>query len=500
MATIKLKYHDELKENFQLYEMFEDFTKGFNKDVKKYLVKYATEKPDTLAARKAFASREERLYNINSCDPYLTIHLGHLSQPVDIKLPEGQDDEFLQSILADATQYGETFKEVFRDLLWYYLRDGKVGLLVDKEPMPENLTEAQAKSYNLRSYQVLYEATQIRNYEHHHSGALKGKLKFVDLCAGYEEENDSTFEIVTRFELAETAKSYIVKKLKSTKKASEVSLTDEVEFTQVGGDIPGALPEIPFILFGTGAEDSFISSIVELNKATLNDRSVKGNINYHQGFKKTYVTGAKPEEVKKTGESIITALQNENANVLSIDAGEPTGIENQIKDIENNINRRGKIENNQLADDTKQVQSADSKTKDVLAKMKVYDYILDYFEMRLKKAFQFHCLFDVGLTFDITNISVSIARDYNLEDTQAETAEDLATFSMARELQATLVMKMILKKRVQNLKIIPDAELTKEETLQALIEDIDNAESAQPQSGIGDLFGSINNQTTNVTQ
>lgn len=490
--TEKLYYHEELAENYKIYQAFDDFTKGMSRDVRKYLIQYQTEKAENPQAKLAFANRLERLFNVNYCSPYLFIHLGHLSQVVTINMP---NNNFLEPILEDSTQFGNDYNEVFRDLLWYYLRDGKVGCLVDKESQSEGLTESQRKTLNLRSYQVIYEAEDIRNYAYHLKGSLKGKLSFVDLCDGYDSDGKDHYEKVLRLELLEGSTAYSWKKLKATssKKSEDISTNEGEEF-EVYDEGIGALPEVPFVIFGNGAEDSFISTIIEMNKALLNKRSVKDNIIHYQAFQRSFATGVKPEELGKVGESIITALENEKASILTIPPGDTVAVENEMAEIRNELSRHGKLEFNQLADDTRQVQSSQSKSKDTQAKVKIYDTVIKLFENKLRKVYQLHALFDGGLSFDISSVSVSISRDYNLDDSQEETFEDQATFAMARELGAEDVQKAILKKRIQNLKIVPDNDLTEDETLKKLIDSIDAA-APQSQSGISDLFAGINNTT-----
>jgi hypothetical protein len=211
-----------------------------------------------------------------------------------------------------------------------------------------------------------------------------------------------------------------------------------------------------------------------LNKAIMNLGSVKSNCNYAQGFQRSFVTGASEDELKYTGESLLTLLKNEAARVFTIDAGNPQAIENEEAKLINECNRRAKFEYNQLADDSRQVQSAESKAKDLIARVGIYNYTLDLLETALEAIYTIHADFE-GIRG--AEISVSIARDYGLEDEAAEMQELSEVFAQARELGATEVQKAILRTRIRKIKLIPKAEekQTEEDMYSELDADIESS-------------------------
>lgn len=495
----------ELIENFSTYVELNDFTDGRVKKVEGYLIPYMTEedssnfgtdfnKPD-LSNHKALNSRKKHLYNINYCSPYLFIHLGHLTQPIVLK---NYQSEAIDTIIQDVTQFRESLKIADIDYKWSYLLNGMIGVLVDKQPIQAG--QSLATSSNIRSYQVLFEAPQIRNFSYYNEGVNKGKLKSVALTIGFKRQSEGNkeklFEKVMLLELPQVGNytwKYLVSKeeynINDFKKNDELKF--ELDTERVNPQGIGGFSEIPFVLLGEGVKDSMLSEVAPLNRTLLNKRSIKGSVLYNQGFQRNFGVGIKPTEIKQVGEYLLTCIENPDANIISLNAGDASGLSEEIRDIQNQLDRRGRLEFNQLSDDTRQVQAAESKQADKVGKKKIYDLIIDEFEGFYKNIFRFHFLFDDPSAYKDKEFSVVIGRDFELDDPSAELNESQVTFYMAKELKAYKAMKAILKYRLSRIKILPSKDMNIEDTYKEIFTEIDSTDlNATVQ--LPDIFGNVN--------
>jgi len=481
MAII-LKNHPELVSNYSTYRGIADFVDGSKSRVSGYLIRYQTESPTTPQGNQAFSNRLDRLYNVNYCEPYLTLHLGHLSQKIFIS---PADSEALAVIKSDCTGYGQDYLEVAREMLWYYMRDGMVGVLVERDPDVAPTIEL-AQEANERSYQVVYQAKNIRNWSHFEDGRFKGKLKELLLDAPAWSDKSGTFPQIHRYQMSEMGA--VTYELLRSRDQSGLSISrnaqaefDVIEFGAL------ELEEIPFVFFGSGPDESYLKSVWELNIALLNQTSILSNCNYNQGFQRSFVAGASEEEVKLAGEFLISLLSNPDATIHTIPAGLPEATAQEIAVTKNELNRRAKFEFNQLADDTRQVQSAESKEKDMRGRVGIYNYTLDLLEKRLTKIYQLHSIYEGE---DPEAVSVVISRDYGLED-ETLLQQDLSeVFAQARELGALEVQKAVLRTRIRRLKLVPKPDQTEADMLAELDGEIETATGKQ-ESGLASAGFSI---------
>lgn len=459
-----IRNHPDLVDAAESYQLYRDFTDGRKKVVAKYLVPYLTESSPTPQASKAFANRLRRAYNINQCRPYLRIHRGHLSQKIEVK---GFDGEVQERILKDVSGTRKSLKQFSTDVLWHYMRDGRVGVLVDREPGTEK-TKAKAKAAGERSYQVLYDATEIHYWEHWETGPNRGKLKTLILKEPDHVTEKRRYPQLRRFQLPEKG-NFIWQKLRSTNQTGLGLGAAEAQY-EIKDEGEGPFDEIPFFILGCGPDDSFLSDISPLNEAAFNKRSVKDNVNHNQGFQRNFAIGAKEDELKAAGESLITRIGSADARIMSLPAGEPTALENEEKKLDREIDRRGKMEFNNLSEDTRQVQAANSRALDMRAKIALYDETLEMLEEALERLFTFHMLYETGQP---GTVDVTIARDYGLEDEAELRAEEQQVFNWARELQARKVQQAIVRSRLPRLRLIPKEGQTKEEMMAELREELE---------------------------
>lgn len=478
--------HPELVDAAEYYKLYRDFSKGKRRHVEGYIIPYLTEDQTTREGRIAFVNRKERTPVVNRVKRFLRIHRGHLAQKITVS---GSDSDRMQEILADVDGYGNSLTRFSRSFLDDYMRDGRVGVLVDRTAEPAS-TGAEAAANNEKSYQVAYTATQIHDWEHFTTGPRKGQLMRVVVDEPSAVTAKGKRAQLRRYSVGanpnERVKCEILqaqdeKGLGSgTEKISyDVALTTELGLTA-----------IPFVIMGCGYEDSFIEDIAEPSVYLLNIASVKSNINYNQGFKRNFAIGADETELTKAGESLITVIKNSDARIMTLEAGDPVAIADEEARVLNEINRLGLFERNQLADDTRQVQSAESKAKDMIARQQIYQDTMDLLAETLTKLMRFHAEFEGLGDGEIETIAVTIERDFGLDDEAATQAEEMQVFSMARELQAVEVQKAILRSRIKRLSLVPKKDQSPEEMAEELAESIDAAgpEAPAARESLGALF------------
>ena len=481
MATmVQLKVSSSYSKNLYWWRLFDDFVDGSKASVSKHLIRYNSETENTKEGRAAFAGRLARAYNENHCKCYLEVHVGHMAQAIDFNLPEGP---VWDEIRADATQFGQDSIGIAREMLWDYCQDGIVGVLVDQEAVVP-ATQGEAAAANSRSYQVRYEAEEILNYEYFRRGPNKGKLSLVLLSNGYASIDGKAYQLLREYRMDESGLVGFIDYRTDAK--FTISNDGEITAEAVGVGTIGIRGEIPFVLMGCDAEESLIKDSAEGNAALFNRLSIRDNVNHYQGFQKVIVAGAAPEELSVMNESTITVCQRSEVSVHEIPAGEPAAIERQIMEIRAYLRRVGMKEYNQLADDSKNIQSAESKEKDTKARKELYDQILDLQTEALTKIYRLHGLFEGLSDAEREAISVSITREYGLDDKVQEAAERQQAFSMAATLGVDRVEKELLKAVVSRQRFVATDELDEEEVRAECYAAIDEA---QPGSAIANRFG-----------
>lgn len=490
--TVEIHLHPSLKEHLEFYQGVSDFDDGTKKRVSHYLIPYEAEAVETPEGDKAFKSRKNRLYNKNWVKPFVNLHLAHTSQELTLNLGESKNEVWTQ-IKDDCTRFGMSFKLFFRELLRDFIRDGMVGVLVDG-PSTTSESKADAQANKERSYQIKYRANQILYWSSFTSGPEMGQLKDLVLDDGVVSIDGKVFKKLRRF--VRDGSLVTVQILHSVEEANAMnSKWEGGQSFNVMSTIPFGLGIIPFHFFGSGPEYSLVGLLWELNHAIMNRCSVESNITYHQGFQRVAFFGVKPDEVKKIGEWLGILINNENAKIEAIPAGDPVAVRTERESLEWFLTRIGKLEFNQLSDATKQVQSADSKRLDTEGRKKLYDFVLDIFEYGIARVFSFHAEFEKDSSVTPSTITVRIERDYGLEDEQKEALEREQAFSMAERLGARLIQKKLLKVAISKIVFVAEENATPEDVKQDLMKYIDGLpDEVQAGSSLTTVFDRIQNR------
>jgi hypothetical protein len=476
MAEEKVKYHQSYIDGKDTWELVDNFVDGRIKNVKKYLIPYPSERLTTDDAIKSFLGRTERLQNKNLCKPILDIHLSHLSQ--GITWGNIDSNPKLNPIIIDATGFRIPAKRMVRNFLYEFIKLGRAGMLVDAPKSANAESELQEQILNQKSYEVVYSAAEIYNFEYFTEGLRRGKLKQIYLKEPprIDEKGDS-FDRIRKFSIEENESVFTVTILERKPTTNKDGMWQVIE------QFPGTLEEIPFVMIGDGAPDSVLKDVAHLNMINLNKQSTKDNIMYYQEHQRVMGTGIKPEELAVWNERTVATVSNENARLHVVNAGSTDNLTDDIANNEERATKIGLFQLNQLAEDTRQVQSAESKQKDMVARRKFYDDTLDLIEETFNEIFRFHALFE-GVGSIESNIK--IAREYGLDDPEEERADNLVINSIASQLGVLDLQKEILRRLIIRRGAIGEPGDTPEDAAAKLLEAINKA---QPQQLFSGSFG-----------
>lgn len=474
----KISLHPALLAAKDYYTKVRHFECGRTKTVEKYVRPYDSEQPNVKGGVKAYRSRLDRLYNKNFIKPNLLLHLGHLSQDITLTLPEG---EAWDKIRKNANRYGLSYKTMAREMLINLMLDGRCGVLVDGPAVAGRQTAAQAKKQ--RSWQVLFEAKDILYWDYFTDELLMGELRELVLRDKAVKRGGKTYQQVRRFVRdGDVVTFQVLESLDDVEKLT--AYWNEEQQFKVTKEGKMGVNVIPFTFYGSGPEDSFFTMIVDLNDAHLNRGSVRSNVVYNQGFQRVVFFGVDEEEIKRIGEWLATVVKRSEGKVEVVPPGDTTAIETEIGSLEWFMMRAGKMEWNQLSDDTRQVQSADSKRLDTLGKQNFYNYVLDLLEDTLSSVYQFHALFEGA---NPEKITVRIERDYKLDDETEKAAKLNQAMNFAEKLgpDGFPVVKELVKVALAEIKFVPNDKETREEVHARLMKVIDAAKSPQESTGSG---------------
>lgn len=491
-AITKIKMHSELLSNLDIYQKIAHFEAGDIPTLaNNYLIPYGSEADKEPRAIAHFVSRKERLRNDNFVKQYHRLHLSHLTQQINFSGVE--DNDKLSPIYKDATGFGWSAQQAFRETLSLFIRDGRVAVLVDGPPDIAS-SDVEAREFKEQSYQVIYAACDILDWEYFSDGPRRGQLKRVVFPNGLVSDGKEVYKTFKVFIQPEEKNApYYSQVYKSTVAGSNSNaIKDGVEVVALAPPVVATTEIIPVIIIGDGPSQSFVRDIAEDNRAHLNLQSVLDNVLYYGGMQKHIFAGMTREEIDKWSESAGILTGSPDAQVFTISPVYPQGLLEVLAKLEVRIHRRGKFQFNQLADDTRQVQSAESKTQDLAVQRDLYDQTLDLFQEALGRIWAFHARFE-GVPVEL--VSVNIARDYGFDNPADKQAKKDSLWNKARELKAVDIQKQILKLDVLEMDLVTREGESLAETRTRLLEQIDSFELASETaiknvSGLGaKLFG-----------
>lgn len=497
-----VRNNPHLVRHWDTYWSIADFESNSHYRLKRHLIKNRAEDDGTADGKAIFTNRENRLYNIPFVSPYLFLHWCHMCQPITLS---GMDGDALEAIKDDVTGYRKNYLTAARDRLWHRIMDGRVGILVDG-PADIAKDRGTAKSTGERSYQTIYEAHEIRDWQWFTKGPRKGQLARLVLQQPDIEADGKRIAVFRVFEqpegldakfqwfdvtkpdectdIAVSGQRRVERHAVITSDPQELEVMPGAEHSGIGG-----LTEIPFVIWGDGPKESLADDVWFLSKAWMNLNSVLSHIIYNQGFQRSIFSGVDKEELVKMTEWSVTVVSGENAQIFTIPPGDPVAAQAECDKLKKEIHRRAKFEFNQLADDTRNVQSADSKAKDTIVQKVIYDMILDEQAEVERQIYRLHAQYEGA---DPEAIQASIDRDYGLEDANAEEVELLSLFNEARELGVFEPQKQVLRIRASRPKYLPTDTESEDDILKKVMDAIESAKP--PAQQMADNINSLGTQ------
>jgi len=482
---MKIEFHPKYISENPIYHEMRDFLSGERERHLPYLIQHETEKGEVKSVQAAWQRRRQTLEVFNHSGLVLDMHTAALNQTVQID--ELMAGDTWETILADVTGFDDDVQAFAREISRLKLVDGKVAILVDSPALVAQ-TEQERLSNGERSYSVVFDATKIAYWSRWIDGYMKGALSEIVLEVDAVDGHRSFRRLFIPAQgvpyqwqtlIAESAG------FSSAAKEIECSVIDEGE---------GAFEYIPVVLWGEGLVQSEIRPTQLVSKSRLNKKSALDNILFYQGFQRVAGFGINPEEQKAMAENTLMLSANENGRFQVIQEGNPDALVNDVKALDRLAFRVGLRQKHMMADDSRDVQSAESKAKDAEALNDCYDRFLDELEGVLTQVFRWHASYE-SLSEDF---SISIDRSYRSEDSDRVMAELQMVSLQAQQLGAMEVQKEVLKRMVTKMPIAPKDGLSEDERRRELMGYIDGLGEARRTFDFGRVIdgGETNNAGT----
>lgn len=484
----KLPIHPQYSVHHSFYERIRDVISPLTekslinpKYVKPYVTEAAADTP-----KEVYNNRLARTYAITFSDSIIDEHVGTLSQKVTVAgFGRGDGDTestILDDIVDDFDGCGNDITEFAAQLLEVYIAYGFCGLLITGEQERAASAEQQ-RQLRQRSFGFIYQPFDILNWSRFRTGQYIGELQTVTIIDSITKKGALIRVYTYEPEInGYSYQMYLAKDITSR----DSFLREEISVVPEGDRVEHAnVPYLPFFIFGRGPKDSFVGKVSSLDVALVNRLSTYSNVNFAQGFRQIIFSGVQnvKDFLKRVHEQIVGAVSSEIA-VHQIPAGDPVALEKEIKMIMHWARRVGMFQMRQLTDDmTAQVASAESKAKDLQTLEQIYDSTLKMFEKHLSKVFRLIYYIETTTPTQeaMDAINVSIARDFDLSDTQFDIERDKFILFVAANLESSVrveVEKEVLKRYVSKMRLVPTNELNEDQLMQRLMEQIQNAKPA----------------------
>lgn len=455
-----------------------------------YITQYSTEKGEegSQDGEKIFANRLARTYNINVTNPTIIQHRASLAQPIDVTGFESTD-----KLLEDVDGQGNSASKIYRDTLDAYLTYGFCGRLVET-PVSTAANRKQEVEQRIRPYQQLYGPLEILNWQFFSDVGRQGQLEEIWLLSAHKKVDGKWRASVRQYVFPEDSATYVAQDWISKSEHKPNSPLNDIDI-EPDGDPRSGRERIPFVMFGEGPQDSVVCDVFKLNIAITNRISVLSNVLYNQGFQRSVavgVDGSKPEGLKKIGEMIMGWISTPGAKIETIPAGEAKALFEELRMLFNWAKRIGGKQWNQMLDDSsKQVQSAESKAKDLIVLQNFYDETADMFELREGRVYRHMArAANKNLTWEqaIETVRVTIGRDFGLVDREMQALVRAQALQIASKLDDETeleIIKVCLKPLIADMHVLPGDDGKQESERRRIMDLIDKASLKSLRGGTG---------------
>ena len=449
---MKLNLHTQYIDELPFYDKAKAFRNGRKDEIIPYLYKTALEKKEFFMVRNSdksittvpnehgkdqYSRRVLNLEYFNHTAQIVELHLSTISnQSISF---DGIKSNIWNTITDDVTGYGDSYKSFIRACVEDYLTYGKVGVLIDSE---KEITEYS------RPYLIKYIPQNILDWSMFNTGKNKGKLNSLILNEGLIGGKKVIKELITDGESNFTYNIYVEE-------------NEEYKLVESG---QGSTVFIPFVIIGKGYHESCVKDVIPISEVRLNQKSALQNILHYQSFSKSILFSEHAQkDVLSFAEGTITYSTDPNGRFETIQPTEPLALEREIQRLDKACIRIGMKERIQIIDDSRQIQSAESKSLDASNLLEFYESVIDLFESK----FNFINLFLSDLSGVSDSVNITISRNFYLSDSANELNLSQIVFTQARSLGLDDVAKEILKTSIA--KVITD-----EDVLTKLNKTIDN--------------------------
>lgn len=466
-GSILLSFHSQYLAESPIWERVDDLC-DLNSDElisRGYLFRHTSE--DGPKGETQRRSRESRTFYDNEMEPLIAVHVGHLTQEITWPDQISNNPKF-EALIEDVTGFGDSVTEVHQDKVECLCRHGRYGVLVDG-PKIIAQDRQSAEANKERSWQVLYSARQIKDWGYFEEGPKRGQLRYVvvDAPAGVNEQGKA----IDRFYyfLVGEVGNFIRQTFEREGDTATADGKIRVKALEVQ---PGELPYVPFEIVGRGlVQSASMKSSAECAEDIFNEESALTNINYYQAFKKIVFTGVKSDQVVALSEHLALCIEQPDATVHEIQAGDPLALERSLSRKRNRLKRKILRQfNRMLSEDSNAPESADSKARDQKSLIAWYNALLDRMQRSENRIWTIHGEYE-GATF-AEPISIKIGREFELDDPIQKAAERGIVFSQAGSLGAKKLQKQIVIQQVAEMDIVPTGDKSEDEEREELIADV----------------------------
>ena len=470
----QLRLHPDYLDSRTRWKTIADFVDGSTERVLKYLIPHASEAKEDADSKAAWTARRRRTENENDVAPPRAILLSYLSRPINFG--ELSTDPDMSARLKDVDGFGTTAEDMARRMCEGKVDDGVMGVLIEAEgSVGVGGSRVEDPNNPFRSYQTPFCALEIYDWSRFKRGARRGQLSSVTLSLGMETDaNGERYESIVRYSIGETG-NYEKQMYRRDEKAEEKN--GILEVAEVGPPEAGSLDRIPFVFFGFGITESKLAMAAQYSKKLLNKISERENVEYFQAYQRTIMTGVQDAtKIKTLSENTVTVIPNPDAQVHTIEPGNPDALRVTATELRLKLTRDIMGQYHQaVAQDSAQVQSADSKALDMVGLLAWLNKTLDQLVVALQQIYSIQLTFEGRKDF---NVAISIARDFGIEDDAKVVAKRGTIFSRAGQVGVREIQKQILKQDLQALgNLVRDkGDETGDVTRERLMAEIENAE------------------------
>lgn len=254
------------------------------------------------------------------------------------------------------------FSFIKNEVLKCYLLNGRVDVFADS-PQGQPRSRRDQKVLGLRPFLEVIEPLSRKDWDVEANDPKRVGLynmlryEYLVYLPRSNSSEEPTYQYRTKV-LRRDNDRYVIDiyGAKAEKGSTPAGISEKNDWTIIS-TIETNLEELPV----SYAEDtSWLHDVCHETIRFHNIRSMKDNINFFQGYSKTFIIGEQDKKTEKALTEFTVSFLDEGSNVLFGPVITPTGLENSEKESIVNIFRLGLNQLRHLPLDSKETQSADA--------------------------------------------------------------------------------------------------------------------------------------------